>query len=244
MQFSAPPSQFSASPHQITSVSPIFTPASPITFVDHTTQYTSIARSDNAHLSSAQEYIDPEHSRLRKRRRVLLTDAEDDSDEKRSEGMYNLHCYCAFPARTQKRTSCFPKLGYYQFRITGHQPLTFTDILILITDTPLKSELRPPKQAPSMWQIYFADWLQDHKARQPQDKLNVAQAAKEAGQLYKTLNAEQKEVCSMRRQLRLSLLIQCLSILGPQASGPIGEGESRAAASRLAAHSHPRRHQA
>jgi hypothetical protein len=61
-----------------------------------------------------------------------------------------------------------------------------------------------------MWQVYFADWLQDHKARQPQDKLNVAQAAKEAGQLYKTLNAEQKEVCPMCWRLGPSLLIQCL----------------------------------
>ncbi|PVF91129.1 hypothetical protein CPB86DRAFT_720031, partial [Serendipita vermifera] len=58
---------------------------------------------------------------------------------------------------------------------------------------PTKSELRPPKQAPSMWQIYFADWLQDHKTRHPHDKLNVAQAAKEAGQLYKTLDEEMKE---------------------------------------------------
>ena len=47
-----------------------------------------------------------------------------------------------------------------------------------------------------MWQVYFADWLQDHKIRAPHDKLNVAQAAKEAGQLYKTLTAEQREVCT------------------------------------------------
>ncbi|PVF96301.1 hypothetical protein CPB86DRAFT_709363, partial [Serendipita vermifera] len=60
-------------------------------------------------------------------------------------------------------------------------------------DVPTKSELRPPKQAPSMWQIYFADWLQDHKTRHPHDKLNVAQAAKEAGKLYKTLDEEMKE---------------------------------------------------
>jgi hypothetical protein len=44
-----------------------------------------------------------------------------------------------------------------------------------------------------MWQIYFADWLQDHKLRHPHDKLNVAQAAKEAGQLYKTLSEMEKE---------------------------------------------------
>jgi hypothetical protein len=69
-----------------------------------------------------------------------------------------------------------------------------------MTDVPTKSELRPPKQAPSMWQIYFADWLQEHKTRHPHDKLNVAQAAKEAGQLYKTLNAEAKEVSVFNMQ--------------------------------------------
>lgn len=56
-----------------------------------------------------------------------------------------------------------------------------------------------------MWQVYFADWLQDHKARQPQDKLNVAQAAKEAGQLYKTLSAEAKEVCVISLSLSMSM---------------------------------------
>lgn len=45
-----------------------------------------------------------------------------------------------------------------------------------------------------MWQVYFADWLQEHKIRHPHDKLNVAQAAKEAGQLYKNLGPEEKEV--------------------------------------------------
>ncbi|KAG8761441.1 exp1-like protein [Serendipita sp. 396] len=60
-------------------------------------------------------------------------------------------------------------------------------------ELPTKSELHPPKQAPSMWQVYFADWLQDHKTRYPHDKLNVAQAAKEAGQLYKTLTEAERE---------------------------------------------------
>lgn len=58
---------------------------------------------------------------------------------------------------------------------------------------PLKSVLRPPKLAPSAWQLYFTDWIQRHQASSHK-KLNVAQAAKEAGQEYARLSAEQKEV--------------------------------------------------
>ena len=58
---------------------------------------------------------------------------------------------------------------------------------------PLKSVLRPPKLAPSAWQLYFTDWIQRHQAYSHK-KLNVAQAAKEAGQEYARLSAEQKEV--------------------------------------------------
>lgn len=59
----------------------------------------------------------------------------------------------------------------------------------------LKSTLRPPKLAPSAWQLYFTDWIQRHQATSPK-KLNVAQAAKEAGQEYARLSAEEKEVGS------------------------------------------------
>ena len=92
-QFAAPPSQFSASPHLFTSVSPTFTSASPITFVHQTNQYTSgvtTASYDDARHSSSQESTDPEDNRMRKRKRILLTDAEDDSDEKHSDGMWDL----------------------------------------------------------------------------------------------------------------------------------------------------------
>ena len=51
----------------------------------------------------------------------------------------------------------------------------------------------PPKLAPSAWQLYFTDWIQRHQASSHK-KLNVAQAAKEAGQEYARLSAEQKEV--------------------------------------------------
>ncbi|EJD01587.1 uncharacterized protein FOMMEDRAFT_68203, partial [Fomitiporia mediterranea MF3/22] len=48
--------------------------------------------------------------------------------------------------------------------------------------TPMRSELRPPKLAPSTWQLYFTDWIQRHQMMNGGDrKLNVAQAAKEAG---------------------------------------------------------------
>ena len=58
---------------------------------------------------------------------------------------------------------------------------------------PLKSTLKPPKLAPSAWQLYFTDWISRHQASS-QKKLNVAQAAKEAGQEYAKLSAEEKEV--------------------------------------------------
>lgn len=58
---------------------------------------------------------------------------------------------------------------------------------------PLKSTLRPPKLAPSAWQLYFTDWIARHQASSSK-KLNVAQAAKEAGQEYAKLSSEEKEV--------------------------------------------------
>ncbi|KAI9513269.1 hypothetical protein F5148DRAFT_1157379 [Russula earlei] len=57
---------------------------------------------------------------------------------------------------------------------------------------PQKSLLRPPKLAPSAWQLYFTDWIQRHQASSTR-KLNVAQAAKEAGVEYARLSAEEKE---------------------------------------------------
>ncbi|KAF9464861.1 hypothetical protein BDZ94DRAFT_1281765 [Collybia nuda] len=59
-------------------------------------------------------------------------------------------------------------------------------------DNPLKSVLRPPKLAPSAWQLYFTDWIQKQQASGTR-KLNVAQAAKEAGQEYACLSNEEKE---------------------------------------------------
>jgi hypothetical protein len=56
----------------------------------------------------------------------------------------------------------------------------------------LKSVLRPPKLAPSAWQLYFTDWIQKQQASGTR-KLNVAQAAKEAGQEYACLSNAEKE---------------------------------------------------
>ncbi|KAJ7439643.1 hypothetical protein FB451DRAFT_1000642, partial [Mycena latifolia] len=47
------------------------------------------------------------------------------------------------------------------------------------TCTTLKLILRPPKLAPSAWQLYFSEWIQRHKASSSQ-KINVAQAVKVA----------------------------------------------------------------
>lgn len=68
----------------------------------------------------------------------------------------------------------------------------------IISDVaPLKSILKQPKLAPSAWQLYFTDWIQRHQATSTR-KLNVAQAAKEAGQEYANLTAEEKEVRAAR----------------------------------------------
>ncbi|TFK68188.1 hypothetical protein BDN72DRAFT_769649 [Pluteus cervinus] len=66
-------------------------------------------------------------------------------------------------------------------------------------ETPLKSVLRPPKLAPSAWQLYFTDWIQRQQATSTR-KLNVAQAAKEAGQEYASLSTEEKEPYKRRSQ--------------------------------------------
>jgi hypothetical protein len=60
---------------------------------------------------------------------------------------------------------------------------------------PQRSVLHPPKQAPSVWQIFFTDWLQKQKSSAAEGKkLNVAQEAKEAGHVYNELSEEAREV--------------------------------------------------
>ncbi|KAF5322788.1 hypothetical protein D9619_000607 [Psilocybe cf. subviscida] len=67
------------------------------------------------------------------------------------------------------------------------------------TEGPSKSLLRPPKLAPSAWQLYFTDWIQKQQAAGTR-KLNVAQAAKEAGQEYACLSTAEKEPYKRRSQ--------------------------------------------
>ncbi|KAG6817875.1 hypothetical protein H0H87_001707 [Tephrocybe sp. NHM501043] len=69
----------------------------------------------------------------------------------------------------------------------------------LTTEPALKSVIRPPKLAPSAWQLYFTDWIQKQQAYGTR-KLNVAQAAKEAGQEYACLTNEEKEPYKRRSQ--------------------------------------------
>ncbi|KIL70272.1 hypothetical protein M378DRAFT_156363 [Amanita muscaria Koide BX008] len=67
------------------------------------------------------------------------------------------------------------------------------------SDAPLKPVLKPPKLAPSAWQLYFTDWIQKQQSSGTR-KLNVAQAAKEAGQEYANLSPEEKEPYKRRSQ--------------------------------------------
>ena len=69
----------------------------------------------------------------------------------------------------------------------------------------LKPVLKPPKLAPSAWQLYFTDWIQRQQASGT--KLNVAQAAKEAGHEYASLSPQDKEVTLLFLLLLLLLLI-------------------------------------
>ena len=77
--------------------------------------------------------------------------------------------------------------GSLSFLLYTVIPLTYFSLV------PHKSLLRPPKLAPSAWQLYFTDWIQRHQASSTR-KLNVAQAAKEAGVEYARLSPQEKEV--------------------------------------------------
>ncbi|WFD30761.1 hypothetical protein MSPP1_001785 [Malassezia sp. CBS 17886] len=57
----------------------------------------------------------------------------------------------------------------------------------------LKSRLKPPKQSPSAWQIYFTEELHKMKAESPDERLNVARVAKDAGQRYASLPEEERQ---------------------------------------------------
>lgn len=79
----------------------------------------------------------------------------------------------------------------------------------------LKSHLKPPKQAPSAWQIFFTEELQKIKAQSPDERLNVAHVAKDAGQRYAALPEEKKQVCDVTRRSKRVLLLKFIDILIP-----------------------------
>ena len=76
----------------------------------------------------------------------------------------------------------------------------------LASVAPARSELKPPKLAPSTWQLFFTHWIQQHQMQHGDKKLNVAQAAKEAGIVYARMSDKEKEVCGV-----LSLHYTCYS---------------------------------
>ncbi|KAK0537138.1 hypothetical protein OC842_001751 [Tilletia horrida] len=66
---------------------------------------------------------------------------------------------------------------------------------------PLKSLLKPPKQAPSAWQIFFTAELHKIKQQTPGERLNVAHVAREAGQRYAALPDSAKAEYQRQSQL-------------------------------------------
>lgn len=90
-----------------------------------------------------------------------------------------------------------------------------------------KSLLRPPKLAPSAWQLYFTDWIQRQQASNTR-KLNVAQAAKEAGQEYASLSPEEKEVRVDTLQLCTLQHYSSSPFLAVQATFPGSQRAARA----------------
>ncbi|KAG8694908.1 exp1-like protein [Ceratobasidium sp. 395] len=58
-----------------------------------------------------------------------------------------------------------------------------------------------PFTAPSTWQIFFTEYLQNYKNTNPERKLNVSQAAKDGGAAYKALTSEQKEIYKRKARL-------------------------------------------
>lgn len=106
---------------------------------------------------------------------------------------------------------------------------------LLIFFLALKSVLRPPKLAPSAWQLYFTDWIQKQQASGTR-KLNVAQAAKEAGQEYACLSNAEKEVSIL--SIISSFYHRLIISIALQTAFPSHEGSSRERARCLHAHPH------
>ncbi|KAH8988508.1 hypothetical protein EDB92DRAFT_1800465 [Lactarius akahatsu] len=104
-------------------------------------------------------------------------------------------------------------------KVSDQDPLAVSDQTREAGSIPHKSLLRPPKLAPSAWQLYFTDWIQRHQASSTR-KLNVAQAAKEAGVEYARLSVQEKEPYKRRslamKEIRERELHAYMSSLTPE----------------------------
>ncbi len=65
---------------------------------------------------------------------------------------------------------------------------------------PTKSKLHPPRQSSSAWQIFFTDHLAEVKSQAGNEKINVANIAKEAGLIYSKMDAETKKPYTIRAE--------------------------------------------
>ncbi|WFC99792.1 hypothetical protein MYAM1_002537 [Malassezia yamatoensis] len=68
------------------------------------------------------------------------------------------------------------------------------------SQTPLRSRLKPPKQSPSAWQLFLSEELQNIKATSPDERLNVAHLAKDAGARYAELPEWKRQEYQARSQ--------------------------------------------
>jgi hypothetical protein len=103
------------------------------------------------------------------------------------------------PTRKRKRQPSSgevePASGtYLGLDLLSKSPHLIFSLDVIAATAPQKSVLHPPKLAPSTWQIFFTEQLQLIKLKSPDQKLNVAHAAKDLAQVYKNMSAEEKEV--------------------------------------------------
>lgn len=63
----------------------------------------------------------------------------------------------------------------------------------MVRNGPLRSQLKPPKQSLSAWQLFLTEQLQRVKADAPTEPLNVALLTKEVGHRYANLPDEKKQ---------------------------------------------------
>ncbi|KAG6835373.1 hypothetical protein H0H93_002059 [Arthromyces matolae] len=99
--------------------------------------------------------------------------------------------YVRSPARSPFPTS-LP--SSFEEEDTGEDPLRRLNSALYSYSMSQNKRLVTTRPPPSAWQLYFVDWM----GRNPQgdSRLNIAQAAKQAGREYATLSNEAKEASS------------------------------------------------